>query len=227
MCLAAGAAHADWNSGADLTGVWWAKTVSDRLVPVGGGPIPFTAAGKAAYAKRMGDLKSGAYVDRSIDICLPRGVPRAWLTAWPIQIVQTPNGVSVLYEENRQVHLLRNLPKHFDSELWDPSYMGESIAHWDGDTLVADTVNFNDDTMLDATGLPHSDKLKVTEKLHLLDGGRRLQVETTIDDPTMYSAPWTARFVYDRRDDVVVKTDWVCGEKHRDVSSVKVVKAGK
>lgn len=228
VCAAAGSVYAA-SARPDLTGAWWATSVADRLLPEGGGAIPFTAAGKAAYDKRQADLKSGAVVDRAIQECLPPGVPRSWMTAYPFQILQTtdPDQVTVMFEENRGLRPIRFRDKHFDPELWDPSYMGESIARWDGDVLVVDTTNFNDDTMLDATGLPHSDKLHVTERIRLLNGGRRLEVVATVEDPEMYSRPWTTRFTYERRDDVQVKSDWVCGEAHRDVSSVRRVSAGR
>ena len=228
LCAAAGPALAA-SAPTDLTGVWWATSVADRLQPEGGGAIPFTAAGRAAYAKRQADLKSGEVVDRAVQDCLPAGVPRSWMTAYPFQVLQTtdPDQVTVMYEQNRGLRPIRFKDKHFDTELWDPSYMGESIARWDGDTLVVDTTNFNDDTMLDATGLPHSDKLHVVERIRLTEGGRQLEVVATIEDPEMYSRPWSARFGFARRDDVQVKADWVCGETHRDASSVRRVSLGK
>ena len=212
----------------DLTGVWWATSLADRLQPEGGGAIPFTAAGRAAYAERQAALKAGEAVDRAVQDCLPAGVPRAWMTAYPFQVLQTagPDQVTVMYEENRGLRPIRFRDRHFDTELWDPSYMGESVARWDGDVLVVDTTNFNDDTMLDPTGLPHGDKLHVTERIRLLDGGRQLEVVATVEDPEMYSRPWSVRFAYARRDDVQVKPDWVCGEPHRDVSSVRRASAG-
>ena len=102
--------------------------------------------------------------------------------------------------------------------------MGDSIAKWEGDTLVIDSRNFNDEVFLDDTVIPHSDKLKVVQRLRRIDGGKQLEVVTTVEDPEVFSKPWSTRFVYDRRDDVEVKTDWICGEPHRDVSQVRVVR---
>jgi hypothetical protein len=186
-----------------------------------GSAIPFTDAGKKKYAENVAGLKSGKIVDRSVHICLPEGITRAYLTAWPLQLVSTPTQTTVFFEEKRQVHQIRYLDKHHDTELWDPSYMGDAIGHWEGDTLVVDTNNFNDESYLDATGLPHSDKLRVIERLRKINGGKQLEVTTTVDDPVMYSKPWSSRFVYDRRDDIEVDTSWICGEPHRDVSKVK------
>ncbi len=227
LCLSAGvvgAAHAQAPlvpANQDLTGVWWATSIPTRLKPMDGSPIPFTDAGKKKYDEIQAGLKSGKIVDRAVHICLPQGVPRAYLTAYPIQIVTSPLQTTVFFEESRQVHQLRYLAKHHDPDLWDPSYMGDAIAHWEGDTLVVDTNNFNDESYLDATGLPHDDKLRVIEKIRKIKGGKQLEVVTTVDDPAIYSKPWSSRFVYDRRDDVEVDTSWICGEPHRDASKVK------
>jgi hypothetical protein len=97
---------------------------------------------------------------------------------------------------------------------------GDEIAHWEGDTLVVDTVNLNDRTFVDATGLPHSTALHVTERLRLLDGGNELEDVITLEDPVIFTKPWRARFVYERRNDIHID-EFVCGERHRDLSGVK------
>jgi hypothetical protein len=130
--------------------------------------------------------------------------------------------VTFLYEENRAFRIVRVAAQHADPADWDPSYMGDGIASWtDGPALVIDSTNFKSDRMyLDPTGVPVSDKLHVVERLTLKSGGKELEDLITIDDPVIFSKPWTARRSYERRDDVELKTDWVCGEKHRDVSAV-------
>jgi len=207
----------------DLTGVWWASTMPTGLKPMDGSAIPFTAEGRKKYAEVQAGLKSGKIVDRARDICLPQGLPRAFATAYPIQVMTIPSQTVFFFEENRQVHHLKYAAKHNDPEFWDPSYMGDTIAHWEGDTLVADTTNFNDESYLDPSGIPHSDKLRVGQRIRKINGGKQLEVVATIEDPDIFTKPWSARFVYDRRDDVRVATDWVCGEPHRNVSDVKRV----
>jgi hypothetical protein len=66
----------------------------------------------------------------------------------------------------------------------------------------------------------------VVQRIRKLDGGKRLEVVATVEDPMVFSKPWAARFVYERRDDIEVKTDWVCGEPHRDVSQVERTSRG-
>ena len=103
---------------------------------------------------------------------------------------------------------------------------GSSAAAWAAragrDVLVIDSANFKADKIyLDSTGVPVSEGLHLVERIRLLDGGRRLEDVMTISDPAIFIHPWSARRVFERRDDIQVKTDWVCGEPHRDISSVK------
>ncbi len=205
----------------DLSGVYWAKSVPAQIKPMDGSALPYTAAGRKMAAELQASVKADPTLDRAKHMCLPEGVPRAYATPYPIQILSVPELVSILFEENRQVHVARFLPEHHDSEFWDPSYMGDSIAKWEGDTLVIDSRNFNEEVFLDDSIVPHSDKLQVVQRLRRIDGGKQLEVTTTVTDPEVFSKPWSTRFVYDRRDDVTVQTDWICGEPHRDVSQVQ------
>jgi hypothetical protein len=222
--LASSAAHAQAlvPPAQDLTGVWWAKSVPAQIKPMDGSALPYTAEGRKLAAEMQANLKSGELVDRATQMCLPKGLPRAFATAWPIQVLSTPGQTTFFFEENRQVHQARYIPQHHKDDFWDPSYMGDSIAKWQGDTLVVDSRNFNDEILLDASGIPHSEKLKVTQKVRKIDGGKALEVVATVEDPDVFSKPWSARFVYDRRDDIEVDTSWICGEPHRDVSKVQV-----
>lgn len=205
----------------DLTGVWWAKAMPPHVVPMNGAALPYTPAGRAMADKLQARLKSDPQSDRAQHNCLPKGLPRAFLTAYPIQALSTPDQTTLFFEENRQVSVMRYIPKHHDPEVWGPFYMGDTIAHWEGDTLVADSRNFIDEVMLDASGVPHSDKLRVVQRFRKLNGGKQLEVVATVEDPEVFTRSWSTRFIYDRRDDVEVDTSWICGEPHRDVSSVK------
>ena len=205
----------------DLTGVWWAKVMPPHVVPMNGAALPYTPAGRAMADKLQAKLKSDPQSDRAQHNCLPKGLPRAFLTAYPIQALSTPDQTTLFFEENRQVSVMRYIPKHHDPDVWGPFYMGDTVAHWEGDTLVADSRNFIDEVMLDASGVPHSDKLRVVQRFRKLNGGKQLEVVATVEDPEVFTRSWSTRFVYDRRDDVEVDTSWICGEPHRDVSSVK------
>jgi hypothetical protein len=76
--------------------------------------------------------------------------------------------------------------------------MGHSIGRWEGDTLVIDTVGLADTTRLNATGLPHSDKMRLTERIRKIPGGDVLEIEFRIDDPVAYTKPWSATSYFKR-----------------------------
>lgn len=204
-----------------ISGVWWAAQSTPALLPLNGEDIPLTPGGRAIYDKNRSDLHSGKLVDRARHTCLPQGTPRVMTTQYPFEIVLTPGQVSMLFEENRIYRTIRLNVAHEDPELWDPSFMGESVGHWEGQVLVVDTANFKPDTYLDDSGLPHSDKLVVSERLARTGQGNVLEALITITDPIEFTKPWTARIVYQQRSDFELMTDWVCGESHRDLSAAR------
>src|ERR1700722_5723978 len=114
---------------------------------VGNTPAPF----QPWAAKKVLESYNKRGIDDPSALCLPPGVPRLTITGlFPIQIVQTPEQVIILYE---YINILRIIPlnaKHADDLV--PTYMGDSVAHWDGDTLVVDVVSFNDKGWLTGTG---------------------------------------------------------------------------
>jgi hypothetical protein len=228
VCLAgspADAQRAKGAEGADISGVWWARSYSPKIQPVGGGELPFTPAGKAAYEKNMAGLKNGSVVDKSRTLCVLDGIPRVLQTPYPFDIVQTPGQVTFVYEQNRAVRFVdftRPLPDA-DTMADNPRYHGYSTGRWDGDTLVIQSVGFTDKTFIDAFGAPHTEDMQVTERIRTISGGQQLEDLVTVADPKYYARPWSARFVYESHPEVSLET-YVCGEKHRDLSRVKGVK---
>ena len=204
----------------DLAGVWRAKASVARLMPMDGKALPFTAEGRARYEKISAGLKSGVIVDQAVYLCLPEGMPRAMTSAYPFQIMLTPGQLTFAHEANPFYRIVNLTDKHADPNFWDPSYMGDGIAKWQGDKLVIDSTNFKAERIyLDASGLPVSDQLHLTERIRLIDGGKQLEDLITVTDPVIFAKPWTARRTFERRDDIELKTDWMCGEPHRDVSA--------
>jgi hypothetical protein len=137
--------------------------------------------------------------------CTPPGFPRAYLHAFPIQIVQTPTEVIVLFEWDSLRHQIFTDGRAHDTAL-GPLWMGDAIGHWEGNTLVADTVNFNDKTWLDRIGHPHSDALHVIEHIRRVDH-EHLEDDITIDDPKAYTKPWTGKIVF------ALKAKWTLSEE--------------
>lgn len=140
--------------------------------------------------------------------CLPPGVPRIMLIPFPMQIVQIPGEVIMLFEYDhyiRHIHMDRRAhPKELDL-----TWMGDSIGWWDGNTLVVDTAGLNDMTWLDQVGHPHSDRLHVVERIERLDENT-LQDDVTIDDPNAYKKPWGGHQVFKLRPTWHLM-EYVCG----------------
>ena len=208
-----------------VSGIWWANAYSMQIRPRDGSAIPFTPAGLTAFRKNAAGLANGAIEDAARKYCVPDGVPRILATPYPFQIFETPGFVTIVYEQNhvyRSIPLDRPVPDD-DALAAYPYYSGNSFGHWEGDTLVVLTKGFNERTFVDASGVPHSDQLHVTERIRKLNGGRILEDVATIDDPVMFTRPWTARFLYDLHPEVRLDTSFTCGEKHRDISRVRGV----
>ena len=148
--------------------------------------------------------------------CVPPGTPRVMWAPLPMMVLQTPRKITLVHEYQ---HLLRHIymdePLPPAAEDLDPSYMGESVGRWEGDTLVVETLGLNDKTVLDREGMPHSTAMRVTERLRLIDGGKRLEDLVTIDDAETFTAPWTARIVFERKPGVELK-EYNCVLKHED-----------
>ena len=122
--------------------------------------------------------------------------PLVGLLSEPIQIVQAPHMTMVLYEAgnlHRQLHTDgRQLPNEFDL----PAFNGYSAGRWEGDTLVVETAGFNDKTILDVSGHPHSEALHITERFRRRDFGH-LDYEITFDDAKMYTRPFTVKIPHE------------------------------
>lgn len=131
-------------------------------------------------------------------LCLPTGVPRQ--APYPWRIVQTGTHMFFLFEGN--IHSYRQIfldgRKHPEDP--DPTWYGHSVAHWDGDTLVVDVADFNDQTWFDASGDHHSTALKVVER-YTRTGPDVMQYEATMTDPQTFSRPWTIRMDLHRNTD--------------------------
>ncbi len=199
----------------DISGTWWIASYSSRLVPEKGA-IPFTEAGKARYEKNQAGLKNGSVEDYAVSVCAAPGVPRVAISPYPFKIVQTKGQVTLLFEYN---HVYRRIVfglTHIPEDEAVLSYMGDQIGRWEGDTLVIDSVNFNNKTWLDDSGLPHGEKLHVTERLRKT-GTAQLEDRITVEDLENFTSPWTARLVFDAHPEVELE-DFACGEPHRDVS---------
>ncbi len=168
----------------------------------------FRPAAEAVFLERVKDFRR----DDPVTNCLPGG-PSEMLNAM-YRIIQSPLVVALLYESGtgryRQIYLDgRPLPKDPN-----PTWLGYSVAHWDGDTLVVESAGFNDRTWLDRAGHPHSENLRVTERLHRIDFGH-MQYQVTFDDPETLTKPLSLSLPVNFRADTDMLEN-VCNENNRD-----------
>ena len=196
----------------DLSGVW-----------NGGGPVGDLAQGLApgekipllpAAEKIMKERKSADDPEAN---CLPTGIPR--IAPYPWRIVQTPTHIFFLFEGN--IHSYRQIftdsRKHPADP--DPTWYGHSVGAWDGDTLVVDTVGFNDKFWFDFRGHPHTEQLHTIERYTRKDLGT-LENKVTIDDPGAYSKPFTLTFTASLRPNEDLM-EYICQENNQDVSHIQ------
>jgi hypothetical protein len=173
----------------------------------------------AAALKKNAELGlSGTEVSPPHVYCRPSGVPLSLALLENVQLVQTPSKITIVYQRDHQLReIYLNVPhtQHPPS-----SYYGESVGHFEGDTLVVDTSAMNDRTVTDLYNMPHSDAIHVVERYHLVDGGKNLQVDFTVDDPKAFNMPWSATVHYRRTQAAFEEV--VCAENNIDVTTGKL-----
>jgi hypothetical protein len=197
----------------DFNGKWAMAAPIRALKTADGKEPPLLPAAKAKYAANQAALKANPKSDPNAN-CWIQGVPRITYAPYPMLISQDKDRVNLVYETNhtfRIASLHRPLPKWDDA--LDPHWLGYSAAHWDGKTLVIDTIGQNDKTWLDYSGLPHSEKLRVQER-YTLDGHDRINGELTLTDPETFSQPWSTRFTLVRQSGYDLKEN-VCVRDHK------------
>ena len=123
--------------------------------------------------------------------CLPSGMPRKDAITSPYKILQSPGEVVFLYESRTTFRQVFTDGRPFPKDM-QPAWDGYSVGHWDGDTLVIETRGMNGKAWLDSNGHPLSDAMHLTEKFRRPDYGH-MEIEITIDDPKMYTKPWTIK----------------------------------
>jgi len=170
---------------------------------------------KALYDKRTKAFNAGIAIDDPTADCLPAGLPHLFIVPYPFEIMQTPGRVTMLYEYDsavRRVPLGVTAPASLDPD--EAGYYGSSYGHWEGDTLVIDTINLRGGTQLDFSGLPHSDALRITERLHRKDA-TTLEDRITLTDPKAYEEPFTVTRLYRARPKWKI-AEYVCEENNRN-----------
>ena len=200
LVLAALAPMAASGQSNDLTGVWQGPYTPDLTR---GTSAVLTQWGKEQFAK----------FDGKQDPCLPVGVTRQANAPDPIQIVQAPGRLVILYES---WHIFRSIPtdgRDHPKNL-DLTWFGNSVGKWEGDTLVIDVTGLNDKTALDTVGHPHSDQLHLIERLKRT-GPKTMSYEVTVDDPKTFTTPWKQSRVFQLKEGLELM-EYVCLENEKD-----------
>ena len=204
----------------DLSGIWQASMNGANYdilphsasadAPAGHGivedhELPYTP---EALKKKQENYANRRTRDTEANCYLP-GVPRITYMPFPFQIIQMPQMTTILYE---YVHAVRYIHTNGTPHPAGPIdwWMGDSRGRWEGDTLVVDVVHFNDQAWFDQTGNHHSDALHVVER-YTPAGPDHINYEATIEDPKVFTKPWTMRMVlYRRKEPNVQLLDYDC-----------------
>src|SRR5258706_625620 len=149
--------------------------------------------------------------------CYPFG-PTVLLQPEPVAFLQTAKEITIEYQRDHQVRrVYLNVPHSKNPK---PSWYGESVGHYEGDTLVVDTIGFNGKAFVDRYGTPYSDRLHMIERYRVSADGKSLQAEVTYDDPKAYSTEWKALIKYHRGPDLPVEV--ACPESAIDPVTGKI-----
>jgi hypothetical protein len=201
----------------DFSGVWVGSgpigDISSGLLP--GEELVLLPAAKALMGSRMA-------ADDPEALCLPTGVPR--IAPNPLRIEQSPAYVKAthlffLFEGN--IHSYRQIfmdgREHPDD--LEATWYGHSVGHWEGDTLVIETVGFNDLFWFDFAGHPHTTQLRTVERYTRTQVGE-LEVVTTVEDPGAYAKPFTVKYTHTLRPGWELM-EYICNENNQDVEHIR------
>ena len=195
----------------DFSGVWQKPYVPDMTRDgkdqKGFGDLPFTALGEADW--KAYDAAEGDYTGA----CLPFGLTRSVNTPEPMQIMQSDKYLAFLFEQNSWFTVVPIDGRPHGNGI--PTWFGDSVGRWEGDTLVIDTVNFNDKTRLDTIGHPHSDQLHLVQRFSRPDLGH-ISYEVTVDDPKTFTKPWTNTRTFTLRPDWEMM-EYSCEENNKSL----------
>jgi len=152
-------------------------------------------------ANKKARAEGKAYHD-DIGACWPAGMPMIMTRVWPIAMVQKPTAIYMISGFMNELRIVyTDGREHTDPDVVIPSFSGESIGKWEGDTLVVDTKYFVEDHHWVDNGIPASDQLHIVERMKLINGGKTLEIAYTLDDPKSWVGEWKMTKRWRRVDD--------------------------
>ena len=214
----------------DLTGVWGVyrggRGADPKLAPPPAGPLLLKPEYKKPYDERRAleaeANKRGEQLATTGAQCIPYGMPTMMSVAiYPVEFIQTPKQITIISEafsEVRRVYM--NVPQAKPDDV-APGYYGRSVGHWDGDTLVVDTIGVKP-SIGGYRGMPHSAQMRITERIHLV-APDYLHDQITIDDPVVLEKPVTYTLGYKRMPNYEM-VEFVCDNNREYVDEKGVVR---
>jgi hypothetical protein len=215
-----------WQPASKVRGSWEEANAGDGLGGSGKDPSAPVALGSTARApgiegapyqpwaaKKVLEYYNNRAISDPTARCLPAGIPRLMsFGLFPVQFVQTPKQIVIIYEYMNVFRVIPLNAKHPDDA--EPGYLGDSVGHWEGDTLVVDVTSFNDKTWLIGTGTFHTEALHITERFTRVDKDQ-INYEAVMEDPNVFTKPWVFRSTMMLREGTRVR-EYVCGENNED-----------
>jgi hypothetical protein len=183
-----------------------------------GAPAPYTMDGAKVISRRVHSLKDGKPFINASAICRPPGPQWQYDLNFPFQIMQTRDHIEFIFEEYHGRWNISLDPERAPLPA-QKQYMGRSVAHWDGNTLVVETNDFKQAVWLDVDGTPLSANGELTQRIRkVADAGQVpfLEIVTTITDPVYYTKPWSIVRTFGWNPDLAVFTEYNCEEQIGD-----------
>jgi hypothetical protein len=199
----------------DLSGIW-ERVEGIRFAP-GGEMPPYVPAYAARYQAAVAARARGEEVLDPTSRCLPPGMPRIMNATYPVEILQTPGRFTLIAEWSSQVRrIFTDGRPHPPEDELDATFNGHSIGHWEGQTLVVDTIGIRGDTSFDASPLTHSDRMTIRERIRLTDA-KTFEDVITVTDPVAFTKPWVVTRHYRRAAPDQQILEYVCEENNREL----------
>ena len=194
----------------DFTGAWIVSPYKAALKPTDGGAVPLKPEAKKVYDQHLAAAAKGDRTWDETTICLPEGLPRLLTINEPFEIMQKSNAMYFV-AQNRlpwRAYFGEKLPDDPD-----PMYLGYHVAKWEGDKLVVDSSGFRDVSVLDDSGIPHSEKLHLTGTYAMGADNKTMTVTWRIEDPDTFTKAWTAKATFKRMPASFQFPEEVCAAK--------------